>query len=142
MSTNRPDTRPLFMIGIAAQLAGMHPQTLRVYERRGLVRPGRSARGTRLYSQADVALLARIQELSESGLNLVGIERVMDLERRLARAERRTVALEAELAGQARAAAEEIDRVRRGRRTEIVHVRAGGTSLVPRYAPVVSPGRK
>ena len=91
------DRRPLFMIGIAAELAGMHPQTLRVYERRGLVSPRRTARNTRLYSEADVARLRRIQELSESGLNLAGIERVMDLERRLERVERRLAAAQSEL---------------------------------------------
>ena len=79
----------MFLIGIAAELAGMHPQTLRVYERRGLITPRRTARNTRVYSEADVALLRRIQELSEEGLNLAGIERVLRLEQRLERAERR-----------------------------------------------------
>ena len=87
----------VFMISVAAELAGMHPQTLRVYERRGLITPQRTPRNTRLYSQADVELLQRIQALSEEGLNLAGIERVLDLEGRLARAELRAERLEAAL---------------------------------------------
>jgi MerR family transcriptional regulator, heat shock protein HspR len=137
VTTRRHDTRPLFMIGVAAELAGMHPQTLRMYERRGLVRPSRTARNTRLYSHADVALLARIQDLSESGLNLAGIERVLDLERRLARAERRIADLQAELEATVQAAREDVARARAGARAEIVHVRRAVTAVVPRYAPVV-----
>ena len=68
------------MISIAAELAAMHPQTLRLYERRGLLQPRRSAKNTRLYSQADVDRLQRIQELTELGLNLAGVERVLALE--------------------------------------------------------------
>ncbi|MEO2057248.1 MAG: MerR family transcriptional regulator, partial [Thermoleophilia bacterium] len=74
------------MIGVAAEMAGMHPQTLRMYERRGLVRPGRTKGRTRLYSQADLDRLRRIQALGEAGMNLAGIERVLDLERQLDRA--------------------------------------------------------
>ena len=95
MSSRRP--AGLFLIGIAAELAGMHPQTLRVYERRGLITPQRTARNTRVYSEADVALLRRIQELSEEGLNLAGVERVLELEQRVERAERRARDLAAEL---------------------------------------------
>lgn len=137
MSTRRPDTRPLFMIGVAAELAGMHPQTLRVYERRGLVRPSRTARNTRLYSQADVELLARIQALSDSGLNLAGIERVMALERDLQRAKRRIASLEAELAEQAGTVRQELERLRRERNSEIVLVRRQSVAVAPRFAPVV-----
>lgn len=137
MSERRSDTRPLFMIGIAAELAGMHPQTLRVYERRGLVRPSRTARNTRLYSQADVDLLARIQALSDSGLNLAGIERVMALERDLARAERRIASLEAEIADQALEIRREKERMRRESNTEIVLVRRQSVAVSPRYAPVI-----
>jgi MerR family transcriptional regulator, heat shock protein HspR len=134
----RPDTRPLFMIGIAAELAGMHPQTLRVYERRGLVRPSRTARNTRLYSQADVELLARIQALSDSGLNLAGIERVMALERDLARAQRRIASLEAELADQLLEVRREKERLRRESHSEIVLVRRGSNAVATRYAPVIT----
>ena len=75
------DDRGVFMISVAAELAGMHPQTLRIYESRGLIKPKRSPKKTRLYSQRDVARLRRIQELTtEVGLNLAGVERVLELE--------------------------------------------------------------
>jgi MerR family transcriptional regulator, heat shock protein HspR len=75
------DDRGVFMISVAAELAGMHPQTLRIYEARGLIKPKRSPKRTRLYSQRDVEKLRRIQELTtEVGLNLAGVERVLELE--------------------------------------------------------------
>src|SRR5438874_2033000 len=78
--------RGVFMISVAAELAEMHPQTLRMYEARGLIAPKRSPRNTRLYSQADVERLRRIQRMtSEEGLNLAGVETVLELERRLER---------------------------------------------------------
>jgi MerR family transcriptional regulator/heat shock protein HspR len=78
--------RGVFMISVAAELAEMHPQTLRMYEARGLITPKRSPRNTRLYSQADVERLRRIQQMTnEEGLNLAGVETVLDLERRLER---------------------------------------------------------
>ena len=92
MSTRRPRRhhharsrstadRGVFMISVAAELAEMHPQTLRMYEARGLIEPQRSPKGTRLYSQADVERLRRIQEMTaELGLNLAGVERVLELE--------------------------------------------------------------
>jgi MerR family transcriptional regulator/heat shock protein HspR len=73
----------VFMISVAAELAHMHPQTLRIYEARGLIQPKRSPKNTRLYSQRDVERLQRIQELTAEGLNLAGVERVLELERRL-----------------------------------------------------------
>lgn len=121
-----PDTRPLFMIGIAAELAGMHPQTLRMYERRGLISPSRTRGGTRLYSEADVARLRRVQEMSETGLNLTGIERVLDLERALDHALDRVRALEREMLTQAAAAMQELEAMRRSLSTEIVHIRRAG----------------
>lgn len=84
----------VYMISVAARMAGMHPQTLRIYEARGLIRPARSAGNTRLYSETDVALLRRIAELSAEGLNLAGIERVLALEVALAHAQRRIAELE------------------------------------------------
>ena len=76
------DDQGVFMISVAAELAGMHPQTLRIYESRGLIKPKRSPKQTRLYSQRDVERLRRIQELTtEVGLNLAGVERVLELER-------------------------------------------------------------
>jgi MerR family transcriptional regulator/heat shock protein HspR len=80
------EERGVFMISVAAELAAMHPQTLRMYEARGLITPKRSPKNTRLYSQADVELLRRIQRMtSEEGLNLAGVETVLDLEQRLER---------------------------------------------------------
>src|SRR5882672_10804103 len=78
--------RGVFMISVAAELAEMHPQTLRMYEARGLITPKRSPKNTRLYSQADVERLRRIQQMtSEEGLNLAGVESVLELEHRLER---------------------------------------------------------
>lgn len=79
--------RGVFMISVAAELAHMHPQTLRMYEARGLIRPKRSPKNTRLYSQRDVERLQRIQQLTAEGLNLAGVERVLTLERRLSELE-------------------------------------------------------
>lgn len=82
--------RGVFMISVAAELAEMHPQTLRMYESRGLIEPKRSPKGTRLYSHSDVERLRRIQEMTgDLGLNLAGVERVLDLERELEQEKRR-----------------------------------------------------
>ena len=124
------------MIGIAAELAGMHPQTLRMYERRGLLRPSRSKGGTRLYSQADVARLRRIQQMSETGLNLAGIEQVLELERTLDAALARVRQLEAQMLAQAAIAFEELEAMRRSMSTELVPTRRGG-QLVPLIQPIV-----
>jgi MerR family transcriptional regulator, heat shock protein HspR len=75
----------VFMISVAAELAEMHPQTLRIYEQRGLIAPKRSPKNTRLYSQRDVERLRRIQEMTAQGLNLVGVETVLALEERVAK---------------------------------------------------------
>lgn len=82
-------TRAVYVISVAAELAGVHPQTLRIYERKGLVDPARTGGGSRRYSDADIALLSRIQELTNEGLNLAGVKRVLDLETRVADAEQR-----------------------------------------------------
>ncbi|MDX6690358.1 MAG: MerR family transcriptional regulator, heat shock protein HspR [Solirubrobacteraceae bacterium] len=88
--------RGVFMISVAAELADMHPQTLRMYEQRGLIEPKRSPKGTRLYSQEDVERLRRIQQMTaELGLNLAGVEKVLELEEQLRRMQRRVTALEA-----------------------------------------------
>ena len=87
--------RGVFMISVAAELADMHPQTLRMYEARGLIEPQRSPKGTRLYSQKDVERLRRIQEMTtDLGLNLAGVERVLELEAKLERAQAKVDALE------------------------------------------------
>lgn len=79
------DEQGVFMISVAAELAEMHPQTLRMYETRGLIAPKRSPKNTRLYSQRDVERLRRIQEMTSEGLNLVGVEMVLALEERMAK---------------------------------------------------------
>src|SRR6184192_1604896 len=85
----------VYMISVAAELAGMHPQTLRIYETRGLITPRRSPKNTRLYSQEDVDRLRRIQELTtEMGMNLAGVERVFELEEEIERMRRRMRSLE------------------------------------------------
>src|SRR3954468_10077761 len=113
--------RGVFMISVAAELAEMHPQTLRMYEARGLIEPKRSPKNTRLYSQADVERLRRIQQMtSEEGLNLAGVETVLEMERRvdrmraeLERMRKRTEELEREMAA-------EVEKVRRSLTAEIV----------------------
>ena len=92
------DDRPRYMISVAAELVGMHPQTLRIYEQKGLVRPKRTAGNTRLYSDTDVERLRLIQRLTtEIGLNLAGVERVLHLEDELQRMTRRLARMEAEM---------------------------------------------
>ena len=73
-------TRAVYVISVAAELAGVHPQTLRIYERKGLLEPARTGGGSRRYSEDDIHLLQRIQDLTESGLNLAGVKRVLELE--------------------------------------------------------------
>jgi MerR family transcriptional regulator, heat shock protein HspR len=90
--------RPVFMIGIASELIGVHPQTLRMYEQKGLLRPRKSIKNTRLYSQENVELGRYIQKLTqEMGMNLAGVKKVLDLERRIARLEAEARALRREL---------------------------------------------
>jgi MerR family transcriptional regulator/heat shock protein HspR len=90
--------RPRYMISVAAELVGMHPQTLRIYETKGLVRPGRTAGGTRLYSERDLERLRAIQRLTtELGLNLAGVQRVLALEDDLAKLQSRVERLEREM---------------------------------------------
>jgi MerR family transcriptional regulator/heat shock protein HspR len=109
------------MISVAAELADMHPQTLRMYEARGLITPKRSPKNTRLYSQEDVERLRRIQRMTaEEGLNLAGVETVLELERQLERA-RGDIARMRQRAGELeRRMAEEIERVRRSFKAELV----------------------
>ena len=82
------DERALYIISVAAELAGVHPQTLRIYERKGLIEPARTVGRSRRYSDRDIALLRRIQELTNEGLNLAGVKRVLELEAELERAQR------------------------------------------------------
>ena len=108
------DDRPRYMISVAAELVGMHPQTLRVYEAKGLVRPRRTPGNTRLYSEADLERLRLIQRLTtELGLNLAGVETVLRLQDELGRLQGRLERLEAQMR-------EEVQRVHRQYRRELV----------------------
>ncbi len=114
------------MISVAAELADMHPQTLRMYEQRGLIEPKRSPKGTRLYSQEDVDRLRRIQEMTaELGMNLAGVERVFELEDQLAAMRRKLAALERR-AAELTAEVERLEALRRELRAEIVPYVRGG----------------
>lgn len=110
----------LYMISVAASLAGVHPQTLRIYEQRRLIQPTRTPKGTRLYSDENVERLRRIQELTDEGMNLAGVERVFDMEAQIARMHRRIASLERQLEQTRAEALAEIDRIRRANRAEIV----------------------
>jgi MerR family transcriptional regulator, heat shock protein HspR len=117
--------RGVYMISVAAELAGMHPQTLRIYEARGLINPQRSPKNTRLYSQRDVERLRRIQELTgELGMNLAGVERVFELEAEIERMRRRMRAFE-----------RQADRVQEELRSEIARVRRSAKAELVVYQP-------
>ena len=118
--------RGVFMISVAAELAAMHPQTLRMYEARGLIEPKRSPKGTRLYSHKDVERLRRIQEMTaELGMNLAGVERVFELEQQLEAMERKVRALE-KRAAELKSEVERLEQVRRELRAEVVPYVKGG----------------
>ncbi len=119
-------SRGVFMISVAAELADMHPQTLRMYEARGLIEPKRSPKGTRLYSQEDVERLRRIQEMTaELGMNLAGVERVFELEEQLESMGRKVAALERR-ANELKAEVQRLESLRRELRAEIVPYPRGG----------------
>ncbi len=123
--------RGVFMISVAAELAGMHPQTLRMYEQRGLITPKRSPGGTRLYSQHDVERLRRIQEMTtELGMNLAGVERVLALEEKLERMGRRMEALERRAEEAQREMEQRIAEVQRQFRAEVVRYQPQPTAIV------------
>jgi MerR family transcriptional regulator/heat shock protein HspR len=138
ITTRVEHDRGVFMISVAAELAEMHPQTLRMYEARGLIEPKRSPKGTRLYSQADVERLRRIQEMTtEWGMNLAGVERVFELEdqlermqRKVAQMERRSEQLRDEIEAR-EAEIARLEQVRNSVKAEIVRYEAPGTSLIP-----------
>ena len=94
MSEFRDPQRAVFVISVAAELAGVHPQTLRIYERKGLLDPARTGGGSRRYSEVDIARLQRIQELTNEGLNLAGVKMVLELEEELARLRERMAQLQ------------------------------------------------
>jgi MerR family transcriptional regulator/heat shock protein HspR len=110
----------VYVISVAAELAGMHPQTLRIYERRGLVDPARTTGGNRRYSETDIVMLLRIAQLTEEGLNLAGVKRVLALEVEVAR-------LEAELATTRLEGDQAVADVHRQYRRDLVPVKQGVT---------------
>ena len=134
-----PD-RGVYMISVAAELAGMHPQTLRIYEARGLITPMRSPKNTRLYSQGDVERLRRIQELTgELGMNLAGVERVFELEAEIERMRRRLRAFERQADRAQEELRKEIDRVRRSVKAEMVVYEPPSQALASRRRGVRIP---
>jgi MerR family transcriptional regulator, heat shock protein HspR len=132
-STGHSRRRGVYMISVAAELAGMHPQTLRIYEQRGLITPKRSPKNTRLYSQEDVERLRRIQELtSELGMNLAGVEKVFELEEELERVRRRMRNFEHQAERIQQELEAEVDRVRRSFKRELVVYEPPGRALMPK----------
>ena len=113
MANRSEPSRAVYVISVAAELAGVHPQTLRIYERKGLVDPARTEGGSRRYSDADINQLRRIHELTNDGLNLAGVKRVLELEAMVARVEQEL----AEVRAQMTAA---VDRAHRQYRRELV----------------------
>jgi MerR family transcriptional regulator/heat shock protein HspR len=131
--------RGVFMISVAAELADMHPQTLRMYESRGLIEPKRSPKGTRLYSHKDVDRLRRIQEMTaELGMNLAGVERVFELEQQLETMQRKVALLE-KRAQELDAEVKRLEAIRRDLRAEIVPYVRGGALV--RHSDVARTGR-
>jgi MerR family transcriptional regulator/heat shock protein HspR len=139
------EERGVFMISVAAELAEMHPQTLRMYEARGLINPKRSPKNTRLYSQRDVERLRRIQQMtSEEGLNLAGVETVLEMETRVEKMRAELERMRKQTEELQRQMAEEVERVRRSLRAEIVPYKAYDvlpTEGTPRTIPVDRPDR-
>jgi MerR family transcriptional regulator/heat shock protein HspR len=118
--------RPVFMIGVAAELIGVHPQTLRMYEQKGLLCPRKSIKNTRLYSQEDVELGRYIQKLTqEMGTNLAGVERILDLEKKLEKLEAENARLREELERQAVEHDRAVEAVHRSYKREIMPLPRG-----------------
>lgn len=145
------EDQAIYVISVAAELAGVHPQTLRVYERKGLLQPQRTAGNTRRYSDHDIWLLRRIQELTHAGINLAGVERILLLEREIERMRERHQRLLAQVetmeaqmheAMDARAAMalvplRDVRRIRRALKADVVE-RVGGQRMIP-AGPISGP---
>lgn len=121
---NNPDKeKPVYMISVAAKLTGMHPQTLRIYERKELVSPGRTAKSTRLYSEGDIDRLKYIQQLTQdAGVNLAGVKIIMELQKKVEGIEKTIVAMEAEMVEAQRRMDKEIKQSSNRRRYDLVLV--------------------
>jgi MerR family transcriptional regulator/heat shock protein HspR len=122
---NDKQRRAVYVISVAAELAGVHPQTLRIYERKGLVDPARTEGGSRRYSDQDIEQLRRIQDLTAAGLNLEGVRRVLELETELARVRQELEAARAE-------AREAVERTHRQYRRDLVPVSKAVVRVFPR----------
>ena len=112
--------RAVFVISVAAELAGVHPQTLRIYEREGLVRPKRTTANARRYSERDIQRLLEIKRLTGDGINLAGVAAVLELTEEIKRLQATVVALDAELRAQARRHRQEVESIRRSTRRDLV----------------------
>jgi len=123
-----PDSRALYVISVAAELAGVHPQTLRIYERKGLLAPARTSGRSRRYSERDIALLRRIQELTTDGVSLAGVQKVLALEDELCAAHDRIAALERRLDALVREMEERVAAVHRQYKRELVPLRSAALS--------------
>jgi MerR family transcriptional regulator/heat shock protein HspR len=119
------DERALYIISVAAELAGVHPQTLRIYERKGLIAPARTSGRSRRYSDRDIALLRRIQELTTEGVGLAGVRKILELEATVRR-------LRDELDRATQEQRDAVERVHRRYRRDLVPVRAAAVSTRPR----------
>ncbi len=126
-----PDSRALYVISVAAELAGVHPQTLRIYERKGLVAPARTSGRSRRYSERDIALLRRIQELTTDGVSLAGVQKVLALEDELGAAHDRIAALERRLDALVREMEERVAAAHRQYKRELVPLRSAALSPFP-----------
>ena len=120
--TGHERLRAVYVISVAAELAGVHAQTLRIYERKGLIEPSRTQGGSRRYSDRDIALLRRIQELTADGVSLAGVRKVLELEGDLNDALERIAALEEELEQQRQRRRDELEAVHRQYRRTLVPV--------------------
>ncbi len=120
----RDRDRALYIISVAAELAGVHPQTLRIYERKGLIEPSRTEGRSRRYSDRDIALLQHIQELTNEGVGLAGVRRILELEAALEEAADRIAALEEAVEEAREAARAAVREVHRSYRRDLVPVRA------------------
>jgi MerR family transcriptional regulator, heat shock protein HspR len=116
----RPSDRAVFVISVAAELVGVHPQTLRIYEREGLVHPKRTTSNSRRYSERDIQRLREIQELTRKGVNLAGVRRVIELRQEIDSLTAAVAELEAELTSQTRRHREELERAKRAARRDLV----------------------
>jgi MerR family transcriptional regulator/heat shock protein HspR len=122
MADRTEQERALYIISVAAELAGVHAQTLRIYERKGLIEPARTQGGSRRYSERDITLLRRIQELTNEGVSLAGVRKVLELEAELARARARIDELRRALDRASEELVEAVEQVRREHRRELVPV--------------------